>query len=78
VIGSLGPLFPVVFFAVTGPRALARGFLVADLPDAGVLPLVRAMNNVCCVFGNNNEMKCEMKVCFGSRWCCIVREHCLN
>ena len=57
-----------VFFAVFGARgALAA---VATLPcDAG---LVRAMNNGCCVFGNNNEMKCEMKVCFGSHWCYIV------
>jgi hypothetical protein len=33
------------------------------LPDTLTVAM---MLIVCCVFGNNNKMKCEMKVCFGS------------
>jgi hypothetical protein len=53
--------------------ALPDTVFLAALPDTVLLAgLVRAMMMliVCCVFGNNNEMKCEMKVCF---WFLLLR-----
>jgi hypothetical protein len=60
---------PDTVFLAAGPVFLAA----LPGPDTDFLAgLVRAMMMliVCCVFGNNNEMKCEMKVCF---WFLLLR-----
>jgi hypothetical protein len=65
----LAALADTVFLAALAATTVLLAGALTLLPDTLTVAM---MLIVCCVFGNNNEMKCEMKVCFVSCWCYFV------